>query len=159
LAVVNTPRDEWFENSHFIGGWFLMGLATLQVVAGALRPHPDKLDEPKTVPQVVTNWFGRAKAGSVRATWEASHKFVGFGLVALSLWQMQSGLKLWVAKYGTSDYLLPFWDWIICLFIAIFFVKIFAFRNWKKSRPTDVEAMDGNNEYEADQAVIDAVND
>lgn len=38
LAVVNVKRDEMFAKPHFIAGWVLMGVTTLDVIAGAFRP-------------------------------------------------------------------------------------------------------------------------
>jgi len=33
----------------------------------------------------------------------------------VALWQMQSGHKLWKENYGTKDYLVPYWIWILIL--------------------------------------------
>lgn len=135
LAVLNIPREELFDDPHFVGGWVLMGLATVQALAGAFRPHPEKKEEPVKVSHVVTHTLKSAVGGSVRAVWEVSHKIIGAGTLALALWQMQSGLKLMTSEYGAKSYLKPYWIWIVCLLIAVLILKIFAARRWLKSRP------------------------
>jgi len=133
LAVVNIDREEWFSDPHFIAGWVLIWLATLQVLAGIFRPHPEHGEKPKAVSEVVVRNLNGVISGSIRAIWEASHKLIGFATLALALWQMQSGLKLWKEDYGTKDYLVPYWIWIILLFNCLLILKIFAFRKWSKA--------------------------
>jgi len=140
LALANIGRAQWFSKAHFKAGWVIMGFATIQVLAGIFRPHPEKGEKPKTVKEVVVRNLNGVKIGSIRAIWEASHKLIGFATLALALWQMQSGIKLLKEKYGTKNYLVPYWIWIIVLFTCLLILKIFAFRKWSKiSQEEDIE--------------------
>jgi len=132
LAVVNTPREEWFGNSHFVAGWVLMGLSTFNVLAGIFRPNANKDLRAKSVSEHLRNSLHGVKGCEIRPIWEVLHKLIGFGTMGLALWQMQSGLKLLKDEFGTKDYLIAYWFWILCFFIAVLFLKLFSFRRWTK---------------------------
>jgi hypothetical protein len=136
LAAVNIERTELFSDPHFIAGWVLMGLVTIQVLGGIFRPHVESTAKPETVWEVIVRNWKALKGGSIRALWEASHKLLGFGILGLALWQMQSGLKLWKENYGTKDYLAIYWLWIYFLLVLLLLLKVWAFRKWSKNPET-----------------------
>jgi|NOAtaT_6_FD_contig_121_436092_length_1436_multi_5_in_0_out_0_1 hypothetical protein len=137
LAVVNVEPEERFSDPHFVAGWVLMSLTIVQVVGGFVRPHVVEGEKPKSITEVAAQNLSGIKNGSIRAIWEASHKFLGVGTLALAIWQMQSGLKLWKENYGTKDYLVPYWIWILILLFCMLVLKIFAFRKWSKNLSKD----------------------
>ena len=134
LAVVNIERQEMFSNPHFITGWVILFLSTLQVVVGYFRPHMEKNEEPLRVADVVTRTFKSLGAGSIRAMWEVAHKFVGLTLLALSLWQMDTGIYLFYLNFGVS-YRQAYWVWIGCFWAVVLLLKVWAYKRWRMNRP------------------------
>jgi len=140
IAVLNVERNEMFSKPHFIGGWVIMGLATLQVIAGVFRPHAEKKEDPLNASHVVTQTFKSMNAGSVRALWEVTHKVFGVGLIGLTLWQMQTGIVLMTEEYGVKSFLKAYWIWIISFAAVVLLFKIFAYRKWSMNLPQKTEA-------------------
>jgi hypothetical protein len=96
-------------------------------------PHVESAVKPETVWEGIVRYWNALKGGSIRAVWEAAHKFLGFAILGLALWQMQSGLKLWKENYGTQDYLAAYWLWIYFLLVLFILLKVWAFRTWSKN--------------------------
>jgi len=136
LAVANTPREKWFGKPHFVSGWVLMGLLTFNVLAGIFRPNANKDLRAKSVSEQVKNTLNGVKGCKIRPIWEVLHKLIGYGTLGLALLQMQSGLKLWKSQFGTNDYLIAYWSWIVCFFIAVLFLKLFSYRRWTTKNKT-----------------------
>jgi hypothetical protein len=149
LAVVNIDRKERFSDPHFIAGWILMGLVTLQVMVGIFRPHVETTHEGQktsTVWKFVIRKWDSFRSGSKRAIWEVCHKLFGYGILGLAIWQMQSGIKLWREKYGPQNLLTPFWLWIYFLLVFALVLKVWAFRRWSKGTTATVD--EGHNVIE-----------
>ncbi|KAL3912541.1 MAG: hypothetical protein SGILL_006840, partial [Bacillariaceae sp.] len=103
VAAINKETPDGFKADHFnpdpfphrAVGLVIFILALLQVGAGIFRPHTPEEGEEKT---------------SIRTGWEYGHKIVGYSLLGMALYQVQSGIKI----YGEIDmtdvnYLAIFW--------------------------------------------------
>jgi hypothetical protein len=142
LAVVNIAREDRFSDPHFIAGWILMGLVTLQCMVGLFRPHIETLHDVQksaTVWKFVSRNWNSCQSGSKRTIWEICHKAFGYGILGLAIWQMQSGIKLWNEYYGTRNFLTTFWLWIYFLFVLGLVLKVWAFRRWSKGITAPVQ--------------------
>jgi hypothetical protein len=132
LSLKNDSLTRTFE-----AGWALLGLMTVQVVTGSLRPRAGAGEKPQSITEVAVKTLNGINNGSIKAVWEASNKFLGVGTLALALWQMQSGLKFWKDMYGVKDYLVPYWIWILILLSGLLLLKIFAFRKGSENLSKD----------------------
>ena len=77
-------------------------LASIQMIAGILRPHVPGPGEEKS---------------SVRKAWEMGHRISGIALLACGFWQMREGIYLFAQKYPISvenedKVAIAYWVWI-----------------------------------------------
>lgn len=77
-------------------------LASLQVLAGILRPHTPNQGEEKS---------------PARSAWEMGHRISGIALLACGFWQMREGIALYAQKYSVSTededkVVIAYWVWI-----------------------------------------------
>lgn len=77
-------------------------LASLQVLAGMIRPHVPGPGEEKS---------------SVRQAWEMGHRVTGLVLLGCGFWQMREGISLFAQKYSVSaenenKLAIAYWVWI-----------------------------------------------
>jgi hypothetical protein len=84
-------------------------LASLQVLAGILRPHVPGPGEEKS---------------TVRSAWEMGHRISGLALLACGFWQMREGILLYAKKYSVSSsdenkLATAYWVWIAIMTAAI----------------------------------------
>jgi len=158
LAVRTNEWEERFSEPHFITGWILMGLVTVQVLVGIFRPHvetattntTEKMEKSDSLWDSISRSWNAVRDGSIRAIWEVCHRLLGFSILGLAIWQMQSGLKLWKEHYERENYLTIYWSWIGLLFISMFLLKVWAFRRWSKNLSTyeNVSIMNADVEVE-----------
>lgn len=120
IVAINKETPEGFSANHFSPnpfphrtvGLIIFVLALVQAANGILRPHAPKDRENKTF---------------VRSWWEIAHRILGYSLLGLSWYQVQSGIKIFSFIEVTDvDYLAVFWGVTagIAVFIALGFLKI-----------------------------------
>lgn len=131
LAVRTNEWEERFEEPHFITGWILMGLVTVQVMLGILRPPvepttTDELLKPYSLRDSTSRIWIALRDGSLRALWEVCHKLLGFSILGLAIWQMHSGLTLWKEHYQRENYLTFYWTWIGLVFSSMLILKVWT---------------------------------
>jgi len=102
VAYYNKEGNIHFNNSHARMGLSMFVLASLQVLAGMLRPHVPGPGEEKS---------------SVRQAWEMGHRVTGLVLLGCGFWQMREGISLFAQKYSVTaeneDKLaIVYWVWI-----------------------------------------------
>jgi hypothetical protein len=58
------------------------------------------------------------------------HKGSGYGLLACSWWQVQSGLTLYAVRFGTMDLLPAFWGVVgsIASIVALLYIYVKVFK-------------------------------
>ena len=66
----------------------------------------------------------------IRLMWELVHKGSGYGLLACSWWQVQSGLTLYAVRFGTMDLLPAFWGVVgsIASIVALLYIYVKVFK-------------------------------
>jgi len=72
-------------------------------------------DSEKDVPPVKTD---QKKVKQLRVAWQTIHKLLGFIMLFMGLWQVNTGLALYSARFGTPNYSYVFW-WCIGAFGAV----------------------------------------
>ena len=96
-------------------GLIIFILAIVQGALGCFRPHVPEEGERKS---------------QIRFSWEIAHKGLGFSLLGLAWYQVQSGIKIYSSFFETSvDMLAVFWGVAagIAGLVALGFVKIQIF--------------------------------
>jgi len=147
VAITNKEGAAHFENSHERMGLAIFILATLQVLDGVKRPHAPASGEEKTLS---------------RKAWEIGHRLGGVALLACTFWQMDSGIKLFAAKFngvGTSQekgVVIGYWVWIG--FVVTMLVIGGVYFKFLKSKSKDVDQKndDSSVQGEKEQEDIEA---
>ncbi|KAI2508642.1 putative catecholamine binding [Fragilaria crotonensis] len=129
--AVHTMSKEGYEehfsiNSHHTVGLILFILTLLQALNGVFRPHLPpgseevsaanvKSHDDTTVEEEAQHQLGNdnlqteestnivANKSTVRIVWEFGHRILGVGLLAMSWWQVQSGLGLFVVRFQDAN--------------------------------------------------------
>ena len=104
VAVAFTKKEGYsphFTFPHQKMGLAIFIIASVQMLAGILRPHATPGEEKKPV----------------RSAWEWGHRILGIALLACGFYQMQSGILLYLLKYsvGTdtqNKLAIAYWVWI-----------------------------------------------
>lgn len=123
------------EDPHHTVGLLIFIITLLQALNGIFRPHLPHPEEPEIVKAddeaeghvddkdnhaVVT-----PEKSTIRIIWEYGHKFLGVGLLAMSWWQVQDGIGLYLQRFPEDNDLTPaFWGVVIgiCTVIVILVV-------------------------------------
>lgn len=154
IAVYTMSKEGYEEhfsiNSHHTVGLIIFILTLLQALNGVFRPHlpPDreeasttanaKSNDDTTVEEAAqqqqrdhdnlqteesTNIV--ANKSTLRIIWEFGHRILGVGLLAMSWWQVQSGLGLFVVRFQDANNLSSVFFEVaggICAVIFILFI-------------------------------------
>jgi hypothetical protein len=123
-------------------GLIIFILALIQGTLGCFRPHVPEEGEKKS---------------QIRFTWEIAHKGLGFSLLGLSWYQVQSGIKIYSSFFETSvDMLAVFWGVAagIAGLVALGFIKIQIF-----DKKDDEPAGNGSKEPSQTDCVEAAIED
>lgn len=120
------------EDPHHTVGLLIFITTLLQALNGVFRPHLPHVEEPViTHPDDVEDEpkASHAAASSEKSTnrvlWEYGHRILGVGLLAMSWWQVQDGIGLFIERFPDDNDLTPaFWGVVIgiCAIIAILLV-------------------------------------
>lgn len=98
---------------HRTIGLVIFILVFVQALGGALRPHVPEMGEEKT---------------TKRKAFEIGHRLLGFSLLGLSWYQVQSGIKIYQSRFSesTTNLIAIFWCVVggIAGVVALGFVKI-----------------------------------
>jgi len=101
-VAVSKSGGSHFSIPHHIVGLVMFIVVILHVILGVFRPHIEQ---------------GKEKT-SIRRYWEICHKTFGYFLLAASIYQVQSGLKLLSRNFGTKSYVWAYWGWLIALVVV-----------------------------------------
>jgi hypothetical protein len=130
IAVYTLSKEGYEEHfsvdSHHTVGLVIFILTLLQALNGVFRPHlpPDteelriaavKSNDDNTVEEEAQQQRGNdnlqtaeprnlvANKSTARVVWEYGHRILGVGLLAMSWWQVQRGLGLFVARFQDAN--------------------------------------------------------
>jgi Na+/melibiose symporter-like transporter len=136
VAVAFTKKEGYsphFTFPHQKMGLAIFIIASVQMLAGILRPHATPGEEKKPV----------------RSAWEWGHRILGIALLACGFYQMQSGILLYLLKYsvGTdtqNKLAIAYWVWIglMTAIIVIGLVKRSVTKEDSGAGATDAGAED-----------------
>jgi hypothetical protein len=154
VYIFNKEPDvvHFTEDPHHTVGLLIFIITLLQALNGVFRPHLPHTEEPEIVnadeereEPVVTKADGdaddkhaaSAEKSTTRIIWEYGHKILGVGLLAMSWWQVQDGIGLFVERFPDDNDLTPaFWgvvigiSAVICILVVI--QKVVVTRQTKK---------------------------
>ena len=134
------------EDPHHTVGLLIFIITLLQALNGIFRPSlPHHTDEPvikhddddeeedKTEEPKAHSESGKS---TTRIIWEIGHRILGVGLLAMSWWQIQDGIGLFLERFPLDNDLTPaFWGVAIGITAAIvilFIIQTFVVRSPKK---------------------------
>lgn len=111
VVAISKSGGQHFVNMHQKIGLTMFIFVVVQTINGYFRP-------PKNP----------SKQASLRKIWEKTHKVMGWFLLFASIYEVQSGLKLYAVRSG-KDYTLFYWGWVVALVIMngmlIFWIYIY----------------------------------
>jgi len=73
-------------------------------------------------PAASSDIIGKKK---IRVAWEVAHKLIGFILIILGLWQVQSGIALYAEEYDSTDYSPVFWIYLGFALTALVLLTVY----------------------------------
>ena len=137
------------EDPHHIMGLVIFILTLLQAMNGICRPHLphtkktsakgsdhdfDDVDDDESVEKPRAHDF--SEKSTTRIIWEFGHRILGMALLAMSWWQIQDGIALFMERFPEDHDLTPvFWGVAIGISVVIailFIVQIFVVRKtWR----------------------------
>ena len=125
LTVSSQGATHWF-GPHQKLGLAMFIIASLQVISGFTRPHlpaADSSDDKSTI----------------RFIWEYGHRFTGTALLAMGLWQMQEGMKLFGERYSENDdgIRTAYWVYFIVLVVVVSLIKVMLIRRNPVQQPAN----------------------
>lgn len=135
-AGVNTAH---FSNPHHWVGLVLLVCVTFQVMNGFLRPPVEKKDPYATSHYDMDNSLIKFPR-SPREIWYFSHRFTGISMLAMGIYQIQSGLNLFAADFYVTSIAPWFWGYVGLFAFCLISLKIWImFEEYKARR--GMEAM------------------
>jgi hypothetical protein len=120
-------EPEHFDDSpkHKLIGLIIFILAIVQGLFAAFRPHLPKADKNEENPE------HPAEKSTLRFLWESKHRVVGFTLLGLSWYNVDSGLQLFADLFQEDDLGVVFW--VVVGVISCVSILLFAFTKLRKS--------------------------
>jgi hypothetical protein len=120
-------EPEHFDDSpkHKLIGLIIFILAVVQGLIAAFRPHLPKADKNEE------NVEQPKEKSTLRFIWEIKHRVVGFTLLGLSWYNVDSGLKLFADLFQEDDMGIVFW--VVVGVISGLAILLFAFTKLRKS--------------------------
>jgi len=134
VAVIATGMNSTtahFSKSHHGVGLVMMIFTTIQVMNGFMRPPIEKVSIYNGEPEGII-------PRSPRAIWHAVHKCSGMLLLALSIFQVKSGLTLYSELFGTKNILPIYWTTLGIFVVSVLVIKL--------SMVCDLRSKDATNE-------------
>lgn len=127
---------------HWIG-LVLFIILLIQVISGFNRPPLEPVNEDDS--ENSDNDYGKRSCccgiiplpSDARATWHCFHYITALVIIGMSLYQLQSGLRLFTTEYGTGNTetaLIVFWVWVGIIAALLLLIKCCIARRNKKTR-------------------------
>jgi hypothetical protein len=120
IAISATSYKDHFTETHHKVGLLIFLLVTVQVMGGFLRPPVEKVvgvDNSQNY-----NFFRFPKSN--RQIWHFLHSSTGMLLLSLSIYQIQSGLKMFSQDFGTKSAVPFYWVYFALFVLAVIVIKI-----------------------------------
>lgn len=138
-AMSVQPNSSHFNHPHHWVGLVMLVGVTFQVMNGFLRPPVEKRDPYSTSHYDIDN--GRMKLPRTpREVWYFSHRVTGISLLAMGIYQIQSGLNLFAKNYNVSSIVPWFWAYVGIFGICLLSLKFWIMYEEYKAR-RGMEAM------------------
>jgi hypothetical protein len=144
LAVVGVAKQDdgdHFSTTHHWIGTILMAMSTIQVTNGFLRPPVERKDPPQgnngmlhTLPmqRVVFGVFYVPR--TPREAWHKIHRTAGLAIVAMGIYQTQSGLKLYATRFQVSSIVKYYWMYVVIFLVSLIVLKLYVIREEDRAR-------------------------
>ncbi|KAG7353712.1 DOmon domain containing protein [Nitzschia inconspicua] len=152
LAVVGVARQDGgdhFSKTHHWVGTFLMAISAFQVTNGFLRPpverkdpHPGVGSSPNVMmppQQVIFGIFPVPR--TPREAWHTTHRMLGLAALAMGIYQMQSGLKLYATRFQTTSIVNYYWMYVGIFIVSLVVLKLYVIREEDRARQGVLQAV------------------
>mmetsp|Transcript_22874 Transcript_22874/g.32741 ORF Transcript_22874/g.32741 Transcript_22874/m.32741 type:complete len:655 (+) Transcript_22874:34-1998(+) len=139
---VQTSGSHFSDPHHWVGLVLLVAV-TFQVMNGFLRPPVEKRDPYATSHYDMNSSFLKLPK-SPREVWYFSHRCTGIAMLAMGIYQIQSGLTLFADNYKVESVLPWFWGYVALFAFCLITLKFWImFEEYKARR--GMEAMHVDN--------------
>lgn len=171
VAVIGVARQDGgdhFSKTHHWVGTLLMAIAAFQVTNGFLRPPVERKDPPpgagngmngghSTLPpqQVLFGIFPVPR--TPREAWHTTHRMMGLAALAMGMYQMQSGLKLYSMRFQTSSIVNYYWMYVGIFLISLVVLKLYVIREEDRARQGVLQAVSTSEPNPEDESEADTV--
>jgi hypothetical protein len=121
IAVVETSKNSQvshFSKSHHLTGLVMMILVTFQVLLGFARPPSQRVEDGDNKKEV------KKDPRSPRSIWRTLHRTTGVTLLALSVYQIFSGLSLFADNFEKKSFLTFYWVIIVIYICSSLIIKL-----------------------------------
>jgi hypothetical protein len=139
MSVQPAGAGGHFSDPHHWVGLVLLVAVTFQVMNGFLRPPVEKKDPYAASHYDMDNSFIKCPR-TPREVWYFSHRTTGIAMLAMGIYQIQSGLNLFARDYGVESIVSWYWGYVglfaFCLISLKFWIM---FEEYKARR--GMEAM------------------
>lgn len=139
MSVQPAGAGGHFSDPHHWVGLVLLVAVTFQVMNGFLRPPIEKKDPYAASHYDLDNSFIKCPR-TPRQIWYACHRVTGVSMLAMGIYQIQSGMNLFARNYGVESIASWFWGYVglfaFCLISLKFWIM---FEEYKARR--GMEAM------------------
>jgi hypothetical protein len=131
-GVAKQDGADHYSKAHHWVGTVLMGVAAFQVTNGFLRPPVERKDSPLPSQQYFMGFFPVPR--TPRETWHTTHHLIGLSALAMGIYQMQSGLKLYAMRFQVTSIVNYYWAYVGLVVLGLIVLKLYVIREEDKAR-------------------------
>jgi hypothetical protein len=163
-GVAKQDGGDHFSKTHHWIGTVLVAISVFQVTNGFLRPPVERKDPPPgsngmlhTLPpqQVFLGIFPVPR--TPREAWYAVHRTTGLTALAMGIYQMQSGLKLYAMRFQTSSIVNYYWMYVSIFLVGLIVLKLYVIREEDRARQGVLQAVSTTEPSPEDEPEVETV--
>jgi hypothetical protein len=155
-GVAKQDGSDHYSKTHHWVGTVLLAVAAFQVTNGFLRPPVERKDPPPTsgprsgsVPRTINNNIPPQEVflgifpipRTPREAWHTIHRMTGLAALAMGMYQMQSGLKLYAIRFQTTSIVNYYWMYVGIFVVSLIAMKLYVIREEDKARRGVLQAV------------------
>jgi hypothetical protein len=149
-GVAKQDSGDHFSKTHHWVGTVLLAVAAFQVTNGFLRPPVERKDPPpgagpstmhSSIPpqEIILGIFPVPR--TPREAWHATHRMMGLAALAMGVYQMQSGLKLYSMRFQTTSIVNYYWMYVGIFVVSLIVLKLYVIREEDRARQGVLQAV------------------
>lgn len=145
-GVAKQDGGDHFSKTHHWIGTLLVAMSAFQVTNGFLRPPVERKDHPPTSmhhtpppQQVCLGIFPIPR--TPREAWHTTHRTTGLTALAMGIYQIQSGLRLYAMRFQTSSIVNYYWMYVGIFLVILIVLKLYVIREEDRARQGVLQAV------------------